>query len=191
MQLVQVAQRAEDLQRATAFYADLLGVPPTATYDPPGLVFFDLAGTRLMLELNAPAAMLYLAVDDIDATIERLRGSGVTIEHEPHVIFSHADDTLGPAGTDEWQAFVRDSEGNLVGLVEQRPLPRTLTAACVAALDRPTAVADRPVQHRRGRTARDGAATVSVTGGSASGGAGRPRRPSRSAPRRRRRGGSR
>ena len=120
MRLVQVAQRAEDLERATAFYADLLGVPPTATYDPPGLVFFDLDGTRLMLELNAPAAMLYLAVDDIDATIERLRGNGVTIEHEPHVIFSHADDTLGPAGTDEWQAFVRDSEGNLVGLVEQR-----------------------------------------------------------------------
>ena len=121
MQLVQVAQRAEDLQRASAFYADLLGVSSTATYDPPGLVFFDLAGTRLMLELNAPSAMLYLAVDDIDATIERLRGSGVTIEHEPHVIFSHADDTLGPAGTDEWQAFVRDSEGNLVGLVEHRP----------------------------------------------------------------------
>ena len=68
MGLVQVAQRAEDLQRATAFYADLLGVPPTATYDPPGLVFFDLAGTRLMLEVNAPSAMLYLAVDDIDAT---------------------------------------------------------------------------------------------------------------------------
>jgi len=31
------------------------------------------------------------------------------------------DDTLGPAGTDEWMAFVVDSEGNLVGLVEQRP----------------------------------------------------------------------
>ena len=27
---------------------------------------------------------------------------------------------FGPAGTDEWQAFIRDSEGNLVGLVEQR-----------------------------------------------------------------------
>jgi methylmalonyl-CoA/ethylmalonyl-CoA epimerase len=120
MRLVQVAQRAEDLERATAFYADLLGVPPSATYDPPGLVFFDLDGTRLMLEGNAPAAMLYLSVDDIDATLERLRGNGVTVESEPHVIFSHADDTLGPAGTDEWQAFVRDSEGNLVGLVEQR-----------------------------------------------------------------------
>ena len=120
MRLVQAAQRVEDLERASAFYSDLLGVPPSATYDPPGLVFFDLVGVRLMLERNAPAAMLYLAVPDIDATIERLRSSGVPIESEPHVIFSHADDTLGPAGTDEWQAFIRDSEGNLVGLVEQR-----------------------------------------------------------------------
>ena len=27
----------------------------------------------------------------------------------------------GPAGTDEWMAFVRDSEGNLVGLVSHSP----------------------------------------------------------------------
>ncbi len=120
MRLIQVAQRAEDLERASAFYADLLGTPPSATYDPPGLVFFDLVGVRLMLEGNAPPAMLYLSAPDLEATIERLRASGVTIESEPHVIFSHADDTLGPAGTDEWQAFIRDSEGNLVGLVEQR-----------------------------------------------------------------------
>jgi methylmalonyl-CoA/ethylmalonyl-CoA epimerase len=120
MRLVQVAQRAEDLERASAFYADLLGAPPAATYDPPGLVFFDLDGVRLMLEQNASPALLYLGVDDIDATIERLRDTGVTIESEPHVIFSHADGTLGPAGSDEWQAFFRDSEGNLVGLVEQR-----------------------------------------------------------------------
>jgi methylmalonyl-CoA/ethylmalonyl-CoA epimerase len=123
VRLVQVAQRAEDLERASAFYADLLGTPPAATYDPPGLVFFDLVGMRLMLEGNAPSAVLYLSATDLDATIERLRSSGVTIESEPHVIFSHEDDTLGPAGTDEWQAFIRDSEGNLVGLVEQRTTP--------------------------------------------------------------------
>ena len=120
MRLVQVAQRVDDLARASAFYADLLGVAPRATYDPPGLVFFDLDGVRLMLEGNTTAAVLYLAVDDLDATVERLRARGVSIESDPHVIFSHADDTLGPAGTDEWQAFVRDSEGNLIGLVEQR-----------------------------------------------------------------------
>ena len=120
MRLVQVAQRVEDLERASAFYADLLEAPPAATYDPPGLVFFDVDGVRLMLEGNAPAAMLYLSVQDMDATLDRLRANGVVVESEPHVIFSHADDTLGPAGTDEWQAFIRDSEGNLVGLVQQK-----------------------------------------------------------------------
>lgn len=60
-------------------------------------------------------------MDDIEAVVNRLRAAGVVIETEPHVIFSHADDSLGPAGTAEWQAFIRDSEGNLVGLVEQRP----------------------------------------------------------------------
>lgn len=122
MKLVQVAQRAEDLARASAFYAGLLGAEPLATYDPPGLVFFDLGGgVRLLLEGGAPSATLYLAVDDLEATVERLRAAGSVIESGPHVIFGHEDDTLGPAGTDEWHAFVRDSEGNLLGLVEQRP----------------------------------------------------------------------
>jgi methylmalonyl-CoA/ethylmalonyl-CoA epimerase len=118
---VQIAQHAEDLDRATRFYADLFGVGAAATYDPPGLVFFDLGGVRLLLDRVAPSALHYYPVADIDATVERLRAGGVPVESEPHVIFTHEDATLGPAGTDEWQAFVRDSEGNLVGLVEQRP----------------------------------------------------------------------
>jgi methylmalonyl-CoA/ethylmalonyl-CoA epimerase len=121
MQLVQIAQHADDLERAAAFYADLLGAQPLATYDPPGLVFFDLGGVRLLLDRGAPSALHYLRVDDIDATVARLRGRGVQVDTEPHVIFGHEDDTLGPAGSEEWMAFVRDSEGNLVGLVEQRP----------------------------------------------------------------------
>ena len=120
MRLVQVAQRAEDLERATAFYTDLLGAGPVASFDPPGLVFFDLVGVRLLLDRGAPSALVYVTVNDIDATVERLRKAGVPVDGEPHVIFSHSDDTLGPTGTDEWMAFVRDSEGNLVGLVEQR-----------------------------------------------------------------------
>jgi methylmalonyl-CoA/ethylmalonyl-CoA epimerase len=121
MRMVQVAQRAVDLERAATFYADLLGAAPSASFDPPGLVFFDLDGVRLLLDRVAPSALIYLDVDDVEATVARLRGAGVEVESEPHVIFGHDDDTLGPAGTDEWQAFVRDSEGNLVGLVEQRP----------------------------------------------------------------------
>src|SRR5688572_21692520 len=120
MTLVQVAQRAEDLERATRFYTELLGHGPLATYDPPGLVFFDLGGTRLMLETRAPSAVLYVRVDDIEAEVARLEAAGVTIAGRPHLIFRHDDDTLGPAGTEEWQAFLVDSEGNSVGLVELR-----------------------------------------------------------------------
>ncbi|MBI2243595.1 MAG: methylmalonyl-CoA epimerase [Nocardioides sp.] len=121
MDLVQIAQRADDLERATAFYTLLLGSPPVATYDPPGLVFFDLDGVRLLIERGAPSATVYLRVADIDAAVARAREAGTEVASEPHVIFAHADDTLGPRGTDEWQAFIRDSEGNLVGLVEHRP----------------------------------------------------------------------
>jgi methylmalonyl-CoA/ethylmalonyl-CoA epimerase len=117
MVLFQVAQRATDLDRAAAFYADLLGTEPAGRFEPPGLLFFQAGETRLLLEAGAPSALLYWQVDDVGETVERLRAKGVTIETEPHLIFSHADDALGPAGTDEWHAFVRDSEGNLVGLI--------------------------------------------------------------------------
>jgi methylmalonyl-CoA/ethylmalonyl-CoA epimerase len=118
--LLQIAQRAEDLTRASAFYESLLGVAPTAVFDPPGLLFFDLDGVRLLLDRAAPSALHYLAVQDLDDRVGRLRSQGVSIETEPHCIFVHTDDTLGPAGAEEWQAFIRDSEGNLVGLVEMR-----------------------------------------------------------------------
>ncbi|MBO0982071.1 VOC family protein [Microbacterium sp. SD291] len=120
MKLVQVAQRAVDLDRAAAFYTELIGSPPTGRFDPPGLVFFDLDGVRLLLETGAPSSLLYLKVTDVHAVIERLRASGTVIVGEPHVIFTHIDDSLGPAGAEEWQAFVTDSEGNTVGLVELR-----------------------------------------------------------------------
>ena len=121
MRLTQVAQRADDLDRAAAFYEALLGSPPTARFDPPGLLFFDLDGVRLLLEHGAPRATLYLAVDDVQAAIDRVRELGGEVVGEPHVIFTHDDDTLGPAGSEEWQAFLTDSEGNTVGLIEQRP----------------------------------------------------------------------
>jgi methylmalonyl-CoA/ethylmalonyl-CoA epimerase len=116
MRLVQVALHADDLDRAAAFYAQLLGAEPTGRFDPPGLLFFDLEGTRLLLDRNAPSALLYLGVDDVHATVDTVRDT-VRIVSEPHAIFTHEDDRLGPAGHEEWQAFVEDSEGNTVGLV--------------------------------------------------------------------------
>jgi methylmalonyl-CoA/ethylmalonyl-CoA epimerase len=120
MRVVQVAQRAIDLDRATAFYSRLLGTEPSGVFDPPGLVFFDLDGVRLLLERGAPSAVIYLQVPDVDAALARLRADGARIIAEPVRIFQHSDGRLGPAGTDEYMAFFADSEGNSVGLVEQR-----------------------------------------------------------------------
>jgi methylmalonyl-CoA/ethylmalonyl-CoA epimerase len=117
--LHQVAQHAEDLERAVEFYTRLIGEPPIATFDPPGLAFFRLGDTRLLIERGAPSALIYLRVDDVQATVERLRADGVAIAGEPHVIFSDAEGIFGPAGADEWMAFITDSEGNLVGLASQ------------------------------------------------------------------------
>jgi methylmalonyl-CoA/ethylmalonyl-CoA epimerase len=117
MELIQVAQHVDDLDRAIAFYEDLLGLKVAARYTPPGIAFFVLDGTRLLLDPGAPSSLLYLAVDDVEFSVDALRERGTEITTEPHVIFQHADDTLGPAGTDEWLAFVRDSEGNTIGLV--------------------------------------------------------------------------
>jgi predicted enzyme related to lactoylglutathione lyase len=120
MKITQVAQHVEDLDRARDFYARLLNTQPAGYFDPPGLVFFTDT-TRLLLDQKAPSALIYFQVDDVRASIEALRADGVEVIAEPHVIFSHADDTLGPAGTDEWMAFLNDSEGNSVGLVSHQP----------------------------------------------------------------------
>ncbi len=122
MELVQVAQHADDLERAARFYTRLVGEAPVATFDPPGLVFFRLGAQRLLLDRAAPSALLYLSVADVRATVETLRAEGVVIDTEPHSIFRHQDDSLGPNGHDEWQAFIRDSENNLVGLVSHHPV---------------------------------------------------------------------
>jgi methylmalonyl-CoA/ethylmalonyl-CoA epimerase len=117
MEVFQVAQHADDLGRARDFYSRLLKQEPRGLFDPPGLLFFQAGGVRLLLEQGAASSLVYLKVDDVRSTVEDLRADGVEIVSEPHVIFRHTDDSLGPAGTDEWMAFVKDSEGNTVGLV--------------------------------------------------------------------------
>jgi methylmalonyl-CoA/ethylmalonyl-CoA epimerase len=117
MEIFQVAQRVNNLPRARAFYERLLKAPPTGVFDSPGIVFFQAGAVRLLLERSGPSALIYLKVDDVQATIESLRADNVEIVTAPHVIFRHSDDSLGPAGTEEWLSFIKDSEGNLLGLV--------------------------------------------------------------------------
>ena len=122
MPLIQIAQRAEDLARATAFYADLLGARRRARRTTRRAWSSSTSAAPGCCSSRArPAACSTSASTTSTRPSSACARPGSVVESEPHLIFAHDDDTLGPAGTDEWMAFVTDSEGNTVGLVEQRP----------------------------------------------------------------------
>ena len=112
----QIAINVQNLERAVAFYRDKLGLK--LLYEFPGLAFFDCGGVRLMLsraekpEFDHPASIIYYKVSDIMASSRSLEDAGVAFEHEPRIIAEMPDHDL-------WMSFVRDSEGNLVGLMSE------------------------------------------------------------------------
>jgi catechol 2,3-dioxygenase-like lactoylglutathione lyase family enzyme len=116
--LGQVSINVHDLDRATTFYRDGLGLPLLFTAS--GMAFFDCGGVRLMLaraekpEFDHPGSVLYFVVPDITAAYRQMLASGVGFEGEPHLIAKM------PA-YDLWMAFFRDSEKNLLALMSEVP----------------------------------------------------------------------
>ena len=118
--LHQVGGHVEDLEQTRAFYCDVLGARHLATFNPPGLLFFEFAGVRLLLEKSARPTTLYFWVDDIDAAFAELKSKGVTFEDEPHLI--HKDETgiFDTPGSEEWMTFFRDPGDNVLALATRR-----------------------------------------------------------------------
>ena len=114
--LAQVAIVVEDVDRAKAFYRDVLGLPHL--FDaPPGLAFFQCGDTRLMLSRpEGPEAggssILYYGVGDVVAAYEEMRGKGVAFEEGPRQIAE-------VRGRPIHLAVCRDGEGNLLGLMSE------------------------------------------------------------------------
>jgi methylmalonyl-CoA/ethylmalonyl-CoA epimerase len=115
--LGQIAINAKDVERAAAFYQDVLGLK-LLFKAPPGLAFFDCGGVRLMLnraekrELDHPSSILYFTVPDIQAAFGKLKENGVRFEDEPHLV------ARMPAH-DLWMTVFHDSEGNLLALMSE------------------------------------------------------------------------
>ena len=115
----QILINVHDLDRATAFYRDMLGVKFLFAA-PPGLAFFDCGGVRLMLgradrpELDHPSSILYFQVEDIEGVHDRLAQEGVPFLTPPHLVHRAADH-------DMWLADFRDSEGNVLALLSEKP----------------------------------------------------------------------
>jgi predicted enzyme related to lactoylglutathione lyase len=121
--LGQIALTVRDLDRAVAFYRDILGMR-FLFEAPPKLAFFDCGGLRLMLavpeepEFDHPSSILYYKVEDIEEAWEGLSEAGVDLRRPPHLLARMKDHDL-------WMAFFRDTEGNMLALMSEVREPRS------------------------------------------------------------------
>lgn len=123
MRLHQIALGVADLNATEAFYRDVVGARFVARFDPPGLLFFDFDGVRVLFEKSegtGPSSVLYLWTEDIDAAVAQLKAKGATFDTAPHPIHRDEDGTFGPAGETEWMAFFKDPSGNTLALTTRR-----------------------------------------------------------------------
>jgi catechol 2,3-dioxygenase-like lactoylglutathione lyase family enzyme len=115
----QVHVSVADVDRAVAFYRDVLGIPFLFRVPGQPMAFFDCAGTRLYLgvpesEAYRSRGMLYFTVADIDQAYETLRGRGVEFQHGPHVVHRTGASVLR-------MAFFSDPDGNNLALMAETP----------------------------------------------------------------------
>ena len=114
----QIALTVSDVSVALPFYRDVLGL--TFLFSPsPTLAFLQAGSTRIMLSTPQGAgvvgqnSILYFKVSDIVAVHEAIVGRGAKNERAPQLAAKMPDHEL-------WIGFVRDPDGNLIGLMEEK-----------------------------------------------------------------------
>jgi methylmalonyl-CoA/ethylmalonyl-CoA epimerase len=113
----QILVPVRDVQRATEFYRDRLGMRFLFAF--PHMAFFDADGVRLYLaepedESFTGSATIYYRVPDIHAAVAILAERGVEFRDEPHVV--HRDGTSAL-----WMCFAKDPDDNNVVLMCEVP----------------------------------------------------------------------
>ena len=112
----QIALGVADVDRAEAFYRDVLGLRRLYRFG--DLAFFDCAGVRLMLEKASKpeprGAALYFRCADITLAVHCLRERGLAFIDAPHLIARMQDHDL-------WMCFFRDPDGHMLALMQEAP----------------------------------------------------------------------
>ena len=112
----QVAVPVKEINRATSFYQDVLGLPLLFSTDT--MAFFDCDGVRLLLTLpekeqfGAASSVLYFNALDIHESYETLKAKDVSFLDEPHVVAKMGS-------TETWMVFFNDTEGNTHALMSE------------------------------------------------------------------------
>ena len=115
--ILQIAIQLKDIDRATAFYRDVLGLPLLMTAT--NMAFFNCGGVRLYLDAAKGSghadsnSFIYFRTPDIDALLADANSKNVSIHQEPQIIARMPDHDL-------WLMWIKDSEDNLLGIMEER-----------------------------------------------------------------------
>ncbi len=110
--IAQISVRATDIERATKFYQNTLGLKHL--HQAPSVSIFDCGGLTLLLllpekENDNACSVIYFEVADIQQAFALLSSRGVEFIGAPHVVGQ-----LGNVYV--WVAVFRDSENNMMGL---------------------------------------------------------------------------
>jgi predicted enzyme related to lactoylglutathione lyase len=113
----------KDLEKARRFYGDVLGLKETAG-DAEWIQFGSEDGTKLCIykkERTTPAdsTRAVFEVADLDAEVRALRERGATFE-EVDLEGAKRDGVITSFTDDERMAWLKDPEGNWLGLMEER-----------------------------------------------------------------------
>jgi len=117
--VTQLAVSVTDLDRAVAFYRDVLGMAFLFNA-PPQMAFLQCGPTRLMLNAGGGGAVesrpiAYYSVSDIQAAFSTLTWKGAPVKQAPHMIARLGDSEL-------WLGFTEDPDGHPVGLMSEVPI---------------------------------------------------------------------
>lgn len=113
----QIAIVVRDVAQATIFYRDVLGLKFLFGAGP-NLAFLAAGTVRIMLSTPqghgeaGKNSILYFKVDDIAATHAAIVARGANPERDPQLTAKMPDHEL-------WIGFVRDPDGNLVGIMSE------------------------------------------------------------------------
>ena len=116
--LGQIAITVSDVTKALTFYRDILGLPFLFSAGP-DLAFLRAGDVRVMLSTPQGAgkvganSILYFRTADIEQVHEAMIARGATNERSPQLAAKMPDHEL-------WLSFIRDPDGNLVGLMEEK-----------------------------------------------------------------------
>lgn len=114
----QIGITVSEVSTALVFYRDVLGLNFLFSAGP-NLAFLEAGGIRLMLSTPQGAgavgqnSILYFKVTDIAAAHAAIVGRGARDERAPQLTAKMPDHELRAA-------FVRDPDGNLIGLMEEK-----------------------------------------------------------------------